>query len=120
LAQFLQRIHKTAFMGYLFLALTIILESSAVILMKLSEGFQHKVHGGLAVLAYTLSFVFFTLALKHMSAGIANALWAGGSALLVVMLGILFLKENISTSQWVFLALIITGIAGLQYSSASQ
>lgn len=108
------------FMGYLFLALTIICESSAVILMKLSEGFQHKLEAGLGIAAYALSFVFLTLALKSLNAGIANALWAGAGTLLVAVLGALFLKESITATQWIFLALIIAGIAGLQYSSASS
>lgn len=107
-------------MGYLFLALTIICESSAVILMKLSEGFQHKLEAGLGIAAYALSFVFLTLALKSLNAGIANALWAGAGTLLVAVLGALFLKESITATQWIFLALIIAGIAGLQYSSASS
>ena len=107
-------------MGYFFLALTIVFESSAVILMKLSAGFQHKLYAGLGIIAYALSFAFLTLALKSLNAGIANALWAGASTLLVVVLGILFLKESITGAQWFFLALIITGIAGLQYSSAAQ
>ena len=107
-------------MGYIFLALTIICESAAVILMKLSEGFQHKIHAGIGVLAYALSFVFLTLALKSLNAGVTNALWAGASTLLVTMSGILFLKEQVSVVQWIFLAFIIIGIAGLQFSSASQ
>jgi small multidrug resistance pump len=108
------------FMGYIYLALTIIFESAAVILMKLSDGFQHKIHAGIGILAYALSFVFLTLALKSLNAGITNALWAGASTFLVVVSGILFLGEQISVTQWIFLAFIIIGIAGLHFSSVSQ
>jgi multidrug transporter EmrE-like cation transporter len=51
-------------MGYLFLILTIITESAAVIFMKRSNGFEHKVEAFIAVVAYILSFVFLTMALK--------------------------------------------------------
>ena len=120
MAQLLQRKIQKYFMGYIFLALTIICESAAVILMKLSDGFQHKGYAGIGILAYALSFVFLTLALRSLHAGVTNALWAGASTLLVTVAGILFLKEQVSAVQWIFLACIIVGIAGLQFSSASQ
>lgn len=104
-------------MGYLFLILTILIESTAVILMKLSKGFEHKLYGGLAVLAYGLSFVFLTLALKRMPAGIANATWAGASTVLVAVLGMIVFKEQITVLQVIFFVLIITGIAGLNYTN---
>ncbi|MBS1607533.1 MAG: multidrug efflux SMR transporter [Bacteroidetes bacterium] len=103
-------------MGYLFLILTIITESVAVIFMKLSNGFQNKVQAGVAIIAYILSFVFLTYALKYLPVGIANAVWAGASTVLVAVLGILVFKEQLSIIQVVFLSLIIIGLAGLNFS----
>lgn len=88
-------------MGYLFLLLTILSESAAVICMKLSNGFQHKMPAGIAMITYIFSFVFLTLALKHLSVGWANAIWAGASTIWM---------------QVVFLLLIATGLVGLQAS----
>lgn len=100
-------------MGYLFLILTILLEGSAVIFMKLSHGFENKLYGGLAVLGYGLSFITLTLALKHLPVGITNATWAGASTLLVAIAGIFIFKEHLSAMQMVYMALIIIGIVGL-------
>ena len=61
-------------MGYLLLILTIIFESTAVIFMKYSNGFQNKMHAGIAVVAYLLSF-FLTLALKYL--GLASPMQFG-------------------------------------------
>ena len=100
-------------MGYLFLFLTIIAESAAVLFMKSSHGFQHKWQAVIAVAAYILSFVFLTLALKHMPVGLANAIWAGASTVLVVILGVLLFKEQVNIAQVIFLSLIVIGLIGL-------
>ncbi|MES1221312.1 MAG: multidrug efflux SMR transporter [Bacteroidota bacterium] len=105
-------------MGYLFLILTIISESVAVIFMKLSNGFEHKMHAAIAVVAYILSFIFLTFALKHMPVGLANAVWAGASTVLVALLGVVIFKEQLSTVQLIFLSLIVIGLAGLNFSKS--
>lgn len=103
-------------MGYVFLILTIITESSALIFMKLSNGFQHKLQGAIAIVAYFLSFVFLTYALKHLPVGYANAIWAGASTLLVAIVGAFIFKEQFSISQVIFLSLIVIGLVGLNFS----
>lgn len=107
-------------MGYLFLVLTILSETAAVIYMKLSNGFQHKVNALIAVLAYILGFVFLTLALKQMPVGIANAIWAGASTILVAVLGIYLFKEQLTTLQWVSLILIVLGLVGLNLEKTTH
>lgn len=103
-------------MGYFFLFLTIVSESAAVILMKLSGGFQKKTEMVIAFICYALSFVFLTLALKSLPAGLANALWAGTSTVLVAVLGIFIFKEHLNIAQVIFLALIVIGLTGLNLS----
>jgi len=105
-------------MGYLFLLLTIIAESVAVIFMKLSNGFQYKVQAAIAVVSYILSFIFLTYALKHMPVGLANAVWAGASTVLVAVLGVFIFKEQLSITQVIFLSLIVIGLAGLNFSKS--
>lgn len=100
-------------MGYFFLILTIIFESAAVLFMKLSSGFHNKLHTVFAIIAYLLGFIFLTLALKYMPVGLANAIWAGASTVLIVILGMLIFKEQLSTLQFIFLSLIVIGLIGL-------
>jgi small multidrug resistance pump len=102
-------------MGYLFLLLTILLESAAVIFMKLSHGFEQKVYGGIAALAYALSFLSLTYALKYLEVGLANAIWAGASTVLVAVAGIFIFKEHLNTIQIVSMILIVLGLVGLNY-----
>lgn len=102
-------------MGQLFLLLTILTETAAVLLMKLSAGFHHRLYTILAILMYGLSFLFLTLALKQLPAGIANAIWAGASTVLVALAGILFFQEKLNTIQLVSMALIVIGLVGLNF-----
>jgi multidrug transporter EmrE-like cation transporter len=102
-------------MGYLYLLLTILAETTAVLLMKSSNGFQQKASSLLAVAAYMLSFVFLTLALKKLPVGTANAFWAGASTLLVAILGVFIFKESLNARQLIFLGLIVIGLVGLQW-----
>ena len=104
-------------MGHLFLVLTILSESAAVICMKLSMGFQNKMYTVFAVITYALSFVFLTLSLKSLPAGVANAIWAGASALLVTVLGILIFKERLTAVQIVSMLLIAIGLVGLNWKN---
>lgn len=106
-------------MGYLFLLLTIVTESAAVIFMKMSNGFEHKLQAIIALVAYVLSFVFLTMALKYLPAGLANALWAGASTILIALAGMFFLKEQVSLAQWIFILLIIIGLAGLNFTKST-
>lgn len=103
-------------MSYIFLILTIISESAAVTYMKLSDGFRHKNYAAIAVITYILSFVFLTLALKRLPVGIANAIWAGASTLLVVLIGVWFFQERLSVWQLVFLGFIVIGLVGLNFT----
>jgi small multidrug resistance pump len=102
-------------MGYIFLLLTVLTETAAVLFMKASDGFQQRASSIFAVFAYMLSFVFLTLALKRLPVGTANAVWAGASTLLVAILGVFFFKESLNARQMIFLALIVIGLVGLQW-----
>jgi len=102
-------------MGYIYLLLTVLTETAAVLFMKASNGFQHRAISIIAIIAYMLSFVFLTLALKRLPVGTANAVWAGASTLLVAILGVFFFKESLNARQMIFLALIVIGLVGLQW-----
>ena len=106
-------------MGNLFLLLTIVSESAAVILMKQSDGFDRVVFAVFAFVAYALSFVFLTLALKTLPAGLTNGIWAASSTLLVALAGWLFFKERFTTIQYISLLLIVIGLIGLNINKVN-
>lgn len=67
----------------------------------------------IAIVFYTASFIFLTLSLKYLPAGIANAIWAGASTLLVVIASAFFLHERINLIQVISVCLIVIGLIGL-------
>jgi len=105
-------------MGYLFLVLTIVCESAAVIFMKLSSGFQQKQYAIAAMITYAASFIFLTLSLKQLEAGIANAIWAGASTLLVATAGMYIFNEKLNWIQIVSMLFITIGLVGLNIRKA--
>ena len=104
-------------MGKFLLLLTVLSETAAVIFMKYSAGFQNKLYTILAIILYGLGFVFLTLTLKHLPAGIANAIWAGASTVLVAVLGMIIFKEKLSTLQMVSMGFIVVGLVGLNWKA---
>ena len=107
-------------MGYIFLILTILVESAAILLMKLSHGFQHKSFGILAIVFYAAGFFLLTWSLKYLPVGLANAIWAGASTLIVALMGFLFFKETFTWQQLIFLVFIVIGLVGLNYFQNSS
>lgn len=107
-------------MGTVYLVLTILAETCAVLCMKASNGFQHRGLTVVAIVTYGLGFVFLTLALKELPAGLANAVWAGASTILVALLGVLLFKEHLNTIQVISLLLIVVGLVGLNLAGATH
>ena len=103
-------------MGHIYLIITILAETAAVIFMKLSDGFQQKYYAIAAVITYGASFIFLTLSLKLLPAGIANAIWEGASTLLVAGAGVYFFHEKLNWIQITSMVLIAIGLIGLNVS----
>ena len=81
--------------------------------LKLSEGFGHPLPtAGFAVSA-VLSFGLLALALKILDVGTAYSLWTGIGAVGTAIVGMAVLGENASLLKIASIALIVTGIAGL-------
>ena len=104
-------------MGNLFLLFTILTETGAVICMKLSQGFNNKLYTAAAMVSYGAEFLFLTLTLKYLPAGIANGIWAAASTILVAVLGIFIFNENSAPSKPSSLLLIAIGLVGLGWKN---
>lgn len=92
--------------GYLWLLAVLLFETIAVIGMDLSKGFANTKRTVIALVTYAVTFVCLTIALKTIPAGIANAVWAGGSTILVALVARFFLHESLSAMQVVWLFVI--------------
>ena len=96
-----------------FLVVTVVADVTGVVLLGAARGLERPGHllAGLSLLL--LGFVTFSFATRTIPAGVANAVWAGASIVLVVLLGRIFLRETISAAQYVCLGLILAGTLGI-------
>jgi multidrug transporter EmrE-like cation transporter len=96
-----------------FLVVTVVADVTGVVLLGAARGLERPglLLGGLLLLL--LGFVMFSYATKTIPAGLANAVWAGASIVLVLVLGRIFLSETISAPQYVCLGLILAGTVGI-------
>ena len=96
-----------------FLVVTVVADVAGVVLLAQAQGLERPGHLLAGVLALLLGFVMFSYATRTIPAGLANAVWAGSSLVLVVLLGRIFLSESISAPQYVCLGLILVGTLGV-------
>jgi len=99
-------------MIYLFLA--VLLEVAGITAMKLANGFSVLEPSIMIFVFYGFSFVFLTLALKHLEVSIAYAIWSGVGTLLVAIIGVHFFHEPMNLIKAMSLGLIVTGVLGLR------
>jgi small multidrug resistance pump len=103
-------------MSWLYLILAICLEILGTALLKASsELFSLKTIA--LLLAYGLSLVFLSLALKKIDVGVAYAIWSGLGILAIEIIGVVFFKESINVSKAAFMLMILVGTVGLNFSS---
>ena len=96
-----------------FLLGTVVVDVIGVVLLGKAQGLERPGHLLAGVLALLLGFVMFSYATRTIPTGLANAVWAGSSIVLVVLLGRIFLRETISAAQYVCLGLILAGTLGI-------
>ena len=97
-----------------YLIITIILDVIGVGLLGKAKGISEPLYlvGGL--LCMLVGFVAFSFATRTLSVGFANAAWSGLSIVLVLAVGHIFFSEELSLAQYMFMAMILVGVIGLQ------
>lgn len=96
-----------------FLAAAIALEIAGTTSMKLSMGFTRPLASLALFVFYLGSIVLLTLALKRIDVSVAYAIWSGVGTAAIAVIGILFFKEDVGAVKVICLALIVTGVIGL-------
>ena len=93
------------------LSFAIVSEVLGTTFMKLSEGFTHPVFGLATAVCYITSFVLLTLALKHLSLGMAYGIWGGVGTFLTTLIGIIFWNDPFSIVVGIGMIAVVAGIA---------
>ena len=107
-------------MGYIFLALAIVLELCGTTCMKLSDGFSHKFFAAATLTFYGFCFYFFALSLKSVQLNIAYATWGGLGVVLAAVVAKIFFHESISTPGLIGIILIVVGVVLCNFFGANH
>lgn len=100
------------------LGVAILLEVAATSVLKLSNGFEKPLLGGLSIALYSACFWVFAPVLKVIPLGVAYAIWAGSGIALVAAIGALFFGQRLEPMHYVFIAMIGVGAIGLRLTTA--
>jgi quaternary ammonium compound-resistance protein SugE len=94
-------------------------ETAFAVCLKLSDGLRDPwLTAGFAVSALT-SFGLLTVALRELEVGPAYAVWTGIGAAGTTAVGMIFLGDAVSTVKLVSIALILSGVIGLNLSGVT-
>lgn len=104
-------------MAWIYLVIAGLLEVAWATGMKYSEGFSRPSWSAFTIVTMILSFALLSQAMKDLPLGSAYTIWTGIGAVGSVFLGILFFGESTAPLRLLFIALIVTGIVGLRYTS---
>ncbi len=105
-------------MGWVYLAIAIVLEVAGTTAMKYSEGFTKLWPSVWMFVLYALSFGALTLSIRTVELSVAYAVWAGVGTALIAVVAILLFGAPVSVWKALSILLIIVGVVGLHLGGA--
>ncbi|HEX6929702.1 MAG TPA: quaternary ammonium compound efflux SMR transporter SugE [Gammaproteobacteria bacterium] len=106
-------------MAWTMLFIAGLLEIAWAIGLKYTDGFTRPVPSVLTAAAMLASFWLLAQALKTLPVGTGYAVWTGIGAVGTAVLGIVLFAESTAWPRLFSILLIVAGIAGLKFTSAS-
>lgn len=106
-------------MKWIFLSVAIVAEVIATTALRSSEGFTKLVPSLITTAGYIVAFYFLSLTLKHLSVGVAYAIWSGLGTVLIAIVAFLFFKQKLDVPSIIGLTLIVTGVIVINVFSKS-
>ena len=92
------------------LALAIVLEITANVLLKLSDGFRRKIYGILSLAAVLGAFNALSQAVKGIDLSVAYALWGGFGIAATIAAGWILFGQRLNHKGWVGVVLLVAGM----------
>jgi quaternary ammonium compound-resistance protein SugE len=104
--------------SWTFLILAGVIEVAWALSLKYAEGFTRLWPSVASVVTIIASMYFLSVAMKELPLGLAYGVFVGMGAIGSMMLGIVLFDEPANPLRFVFLALLIASIVGLEVTSA--
>lgn len=96
------------------LAGAIAFEIVATTALRASDGFTRLWPSLVSAVCYPVSFYLLSLVLRHMSVGVAYAIWSAVGTAVIAMIGVVAYGETMNTVKIISLVLVVLGVVGLQ------
>jgi small multidrug resistance pump len=103
--------------AWLILAASVAAESLGTTSLTLSAGFTRLLPSVLTVICYVTAVFLMAVATKRIEMGMAYAAWAGSSAALTAVIGVVWFEESLNALKAMGLCMAIGGIVLLNFSS---
>ncbi|MCI0150339.1 multidrug efflux SMR transporter [Paraburkholderia sediminicola] len=107
-------------LAWLILAASVVAEALGTAALKLSSGFNRPIPSILTVVCYTAAVWLMATATRRLEMGTAYAAWAGTSAALTAMIGIVCFAETVSMLKLIGLGMAVFGIVLLNMSGGTS
>ena len=106
-------------MAWIYLVIAGLLEIAWAIGLKHTDGFSRLWPSVLTILAMIASFALLAQALRTIPVGTGYAVWTGIGAAGTAAIGMIWLGESRDVLRLVCLLLIVSGVIGLKFASAT-
>lgn len=110
----------TAQAAWLILAASVVAESLGTAALTLSSGFTRLLPSVLTIACYATAVWLMALVTKRIEIGMAYAAWAGASAVLTALIGVVWFGEGMGVVKAVGLGTAIVGIVLLNLSGGGS
>lgn len=107
-------------MSWLILFFAIVFEVAGTLTLKFTEGMTRLWPTVLMFAFYLVSLFGLSTAVSKIPVGTAYAVWSGVGTLMVAVLGVFWLKEQVTVLRSVSMLLIVIGVAGLYLTGSHQ
>lgn len=102
------------------LAIAIVVEVTATIALRQSDGLSNPWWTALMVVGYVLSFWLLSQITAELEIGIIYAIWSGAGTAIVAVIGVWAFSEELSALKVAGLVLIIAGVAALNLAGSGH
>jgi small multidrug resistance pump len=103
-------------MSWALMIIAILFEVSGTTMMKLSQGFTHRLPTILMFVFYGIGFIPLSLAMRRLPVSVVYAVWSGLGMAIITIVGLLLFKEPLTPIKVISIILIIIGVVGLNLS----
>lgn len=107
-------------MSWLILFFAIVFEVAGTLTLKFTEGMTRLWPTVLMFAFYLVSLFGLSTAVARIPVGTAYAVWSGVGTLMVAVLGVVWLKEEVTALRSISMLLIVIGVAGLYLTGSHQ